>query len=139
MSVRTYQPEDLSRLVLQEAQAWIQPYLSREYAIRLARDPAFTVIHGDEVIACGGITYWPQARPLMWSLLSRHARGRFFEVHGVAKRLIACYGEPGLSATVERSHSSGCRWLELLGFQFEAPLPGFGPDGSDHDLYVRAS
>jgi hypothetical protein len=139
MSVRAFQPVDLQRVVLQPAQAWIRPHLTREYSLRLAQDPAFTVTHGDDVIACGGIARWPDARPLLWSLLARDTHGRFWEIHATAKRIIACYDEPQLSATVERSHIAGCRWLELLGFRFELRLAGFGPDGADHDLYVRAA
>lgn len=136
--VRAFQPQDLASVDLQPVQEWIRPHLTLAYGIRLARDPAFTLLDADQIIACGGIARFTDARPLLWSLVSRHARPHFLALHRVAQRLIACYDEPGLCATCEPGHEQGRRWLELLGFRPEGSLPNFGPDSSTHDLYGRA-
>jgi hypothetical protein len=42
-----------------------------------------------------------------------------------------------LEATTPVGFVAGCRWLELLGFEPEATMPNFAPDGSGHRLYAR--
>ncbi len=139
MKVRAFQPTDLALVDLQPEQAWIRPHLTLAYGIRLARDPAYTLIDEGRILACGGIAQFTDARPLLWSLVSRHASARFIAVHNLARRLLCCYDDADLCATVEHSHERGHRWLELLGFRFERVLPNFGPDGAAHHLYGRVA
>jgi hypothetical protein len=139
MNVRHFYPEDLARIDLQSAQARIRPYLTLEYGAFLANGAAYTMLDGFRVIACGGIVRPPQSRAVLWSLLSSHVHGRLARVHGVARRIIELHGTSDLCATVEAGHVNGCRWLQLLGFRHEESLPGFGPDGSMHELYGRVS
>jgi RimJ/RimL family protein N-acetyltransferase len=44
-----------------------------------------------------------------------------------------------IEATALCAQQPACRFLERLGFRFEAIMRAYGPDGRDHALYARVS
>lgn len=101
------------------------------YALK-AGSCAFTAIHNDEVIACGGITYQD---PTLWGYISKDSGRCFIALHRIVKRLLGCQLRP-VTAMVQTGFNNGCRWLELLGFTYDGIAKQYGLHGEDHIRYV---
>jgi hypothetical protein len=103
---------------------------------------AWTALRGGQAIASAGIRpLWP-GRAEAWSVLGPDL-DRFdllYLTRKVAQRIEAVQQIlklRRLEATTPVGFVAGCRWLELLGFEPEATMPNFAPDGSGHRLYAR--
>lgn len=103
---------------------------------------AWTFKRDGLLIAAGGLQVLWRGRAEAWSFfaedvdrwdllyLTREIRRR---MEAVRERL----GLRRLEATTVFGWSPGERWLERLGFQPEARLALYGPDGRDHRMYAR--
>src|SRR5271169_5706888 len=94
--------------------------------------PSVTVRDGDHIILCGGIVDIGLKRGTCWALLSQDAGQHMLFLHRAVRRFLTMQHWQRLEATVEENFSAGCKWVELLGFQFEGRMPGYGPDGQTH-------
>lgn len=139
MKLERFTAADIYAIDLQPAQAasWLA-HGSREYAEMLARHLAYTLRDAERVIACAGVVPCDRDVGFTWAFLSVHARPHLARLHKAALRMFEVSGFARLIATSEADFTEGCRWLELLGFTRDEPLPGYGPDGRDHVAYVRS-
>lgn len=133
----------LSVLELQDAQSYFSGELSsRDYALSLERSgQAFTALFGDRVIACAGLTeIWPN-RAVAWSLLSKNAGRHMLCIHRLAAGFLKTSKYRRIEAWVDEGFMPGMRWLDLLGFTLETPVPmrGFRPDGGACFLFSRVT
>jgi hypothetical protein len=99
--------------------------------------PAATVFDGDHVVLCGGIVIQAPARGECWALLSEDAGRHMRWLHYAAKRFLTMQHWRRLEASVEEGFGPGCRWMELLGFEFEGTMKGYGLNGETHLRYAR--
>lgn len=99
--------------------------------------PAVTAFDGDRVVLCGGIAIKAVQRGDCWALLSEHAGAHMAWLHYAVKRFITMQRWQRLEATVEENFDQGCRWVELLGFEFEGRMRSYGLNGETHMRYAR--
>jgi hypothetical protein len=99
--------------------------------------PAVTVRDGDHILICGGINNYAPHRGMCWALLSPDAGKHMLWLTRAVKRFIEIHPWRRLEATVEEQFGAGCKWVELLGFEFEGRMRGFGDDGETHLRYAR--
>jgi hypothetical protein len=86
------------------------------------------------IIMCGGVVPRHPGVGELWALVSQdagryfvaltRATRRFLQTQQLMYRRIEC--------TSAIDFPQGCRWLGLLGFKHEGPVPGFGPNGEAH-------
>jgi hypothetical protein len=101
--------------------------------------PAVSAFDGDYVLLSGGIIPFAPHRGVCWALMSERAACHMTWLHYAVKRFITMQRWQRLEATVEEGFTSGCRWVELLGFKFEGAMPRYGDDGETHLRYGRYS
>lgn len=139
LQVVPYRAAHLEHLLLQPAQAYLQPLLATDYAQALEGAGAFSALVGARVIGCGGIHVIHPRRGLAWALVARDAGAHFVAIHrAVLQRLEGCpLGR--VEAHIDRDFAAAQRWARLLGFVNETPqgMRAFTPDGRDCDLYAR--
>jgi hypothetical protein len=99
--------------------------------------PAVTVFDGDRIVICGGIAKVTESNGVCWALLSADAGKHMTWLHYAVKRFITLNPWRRLEATVEENFEDGCRWVKLLGFEFEGRMAKYGPNGETHLRYSR--
>jgi hypothetical protein len=106
------------------------------------QEHAWTVLRGGQEIASAGVRpIWP-GRAEAWTVLGPDL-DRFdllYLTRKVGQRIESLrqvLGFRRLEATTRVGYIAGCRWLELLGFEPEATMPNYAPDGGGHRLYAR--
>lgn len=104
---------------------------------RVPPGPAVTAFLGGRIILCGGIAVKAPARGECWALLSEHASHHMVWLHYAVKRFISMQPWKRLEATVEDGFEQGCRWVQLLGFEFEGKMRCYGPNGETHVRYAK--
>lgn len=137
-----YQPSHLRALMLQEAQAFMQPLLADPgYADMLyTAGPAYTAIDGDQVLASAGVMVIWEGRGIAWALLSQSVGPRaFIRVHRAVCRFFDLCALRRIETTVSPGFVQGHRWMASLGFVRETPgvMKAWTPDGQDMVLYAR--
>lgn len=137
MNVITFEPEHISGIAPQAAQAQWVSRTSAQYLLNLkAMGPAFTGIIDGKPIGSAGIIRTGFGAGLLWAYLSDC--GHFIRIHRSALRLLDMFDDfRRIEATTECTFANGCRWLEMLGFEFEGVMRKYGPDGADHARYAR--
>lgn len=138
MTVQPFRTWHLEEIELQSQQSTWTRYGSIAYAQALASHAAFTARDGDTVIACAGVLPIERDVGSLWAFLSVHARPRLLRLGRMALRLCSVSGYTRVVTSTEADFRQGCRFLELLGFEFVEPAPGYGPDGRDHHFYARS-
>lgn len=139
MHIIAYQPEHLSALLLQPAQAYVRGFLDKPDYRALLNVPgkAFSAFVDGEVKACAGLVMiWP-GRAEAWALLSPELRRDFLKVHNATRRFLDTCGVPRIEANVDEGFAKARGWIEMLGFQFEGRSPKFTPDGRTVLRYAR--
>ncbi len=138
MHVVPFQPHHLRALVLQEAQAWMQPMLQADYGASLAKaGPCFT-LEGDEgVICCAGLVNMWENRAQAWALVSADAGRHFVRIYRGMKGFLDLQDTRRIEATVDATFAQGHRLMRMLGFKHEGLMRAYLPDGRDCDLYAR--
>ena len=101
--------------------------------------PAYTGLVGDRVLGCAGITRcWPGVGEA-WTVFSEevchHPLWLQKTVRSVIHASMVGMGLHRLQAVARAESARNCKWLESLGFQWEGPMPKFGPDGADYVRY----
>ena len=106
-----------------------------------AAGPAWTVLDGEEVVACGGVVrFWPGVGECWcWAALGvdRHPVAFARLTRRLVDRLAGEQGFHRLQAHVRLDDVRANRFVLGLGFTLEGHCPGFGPDQSTHNLYGR--
>ncbi len=106
-------------------------------SLGLTAGPAVTAFDGELVLLTGGVLPFGQRRGVCWALLSAHAGRHMTRLHYATERFLSAGNWRRLEATVEEGFKPGCRWLQLLGFEFEGRMRGYGDDGETHLRYGR--
>jgi hypothetical protein len=111
-------------------------FIGNGYGAELARrGPAYTARAGGRILLCGGIAFDDSREAWLWSFVSAHARAHFMRLHRHTQRFLEVHAVP-LTATADQG-GTGCRWLELLGFERTQELRGFFPGCPDQFVYRR--
>lgn len=134
-----YQPDHLTRLLLQPSQAIMQPMLSKkEYAESLQiAGPAYSLVDGDDVLACMGLLPQWENRAIAWGLISAKAGRHFLSIHKAVLATMELHRFRRIETSVTCNFENGRRWAEMLGFEREGIMKSFTPDGRDCDLYAK--
>jgi len=134
-----YRAAHLDSLLLQPAQAYLQPLFKPDYASALESAGAFTACVGARVIGCGGVHTLHPRRGLAWALVAHDAGAHFVAIHRAVARRLAESPLARIEAHVDRDFAAAQRWMRLLGFVNETPggMRAFTPDGRSCDLYAR--
>lgn len=101
------------------------------------KGPALTVFDRDQIVLCGGILEQAPGRGECWALMAADAGKHMRWLHYAVKRFLAIQHWQRLEASVEESFGEGCRWVELLGFEYEGKMKGYGLNGETHLRYAR--
>jgi len=139
MRIVQFEPDHLSRILLQPSQAIMQPTLSQpDYGPSLAKaGPAYSLVDGDEVFASAGLIPQWEHRAVAWALISAEAGKHFFLIHKAVRRALTFHNYRRVETSVACNFEQGHRWAQLLGFEREGRMRAFTPDGQDCDLYAR--
>lgn len=137
MILERFQPAHFDLLELQPEQQYLRAAVTHEYLASLAsHGPAYTAWFAGRPAFCGGFAEAPEGAHL-WCFIA--AGAPLLGIHRGVMRAFEVYPYKRLVATTETGFVQGRRWLELLGFQFQDTLIGYGPDGRDHDLFERVT
>lgn len=98
---------------------------------------ALTVRAGTHILGCGGIVQVTPRMGLIWALLAEDAGRRMVALHRICKRMVESSRARRLEATVPEGFGEGCRFVELLGFEFEGRMPAYGMNDETHLRYGR--
>jgi hypothetical protein len=99
--------------------------------------PALTLFDDDQVLVCGGICTMSPRLGLLWALLSANAGRHMLWIHRATLRFIDTEPLQRLEASVEKGFGAGCRWVQLLGFEYEGDMRGYGEGGETHERWAR--
>lgn len=133
-----FKAEHLSKLALQSSQLSMSKELTNpEYAKMLEGMYAYSLIEGDEVLACAGIMQVWEGRSMGWAMISKNAGRKFMEIHRNVVAAIRMCPDRRFEIAVDSEFPEGKRWAKLLGLTFEGRMKAYGSDGRDHDLYAR--
>ena len=131
----------LQWLELQQAQAYLSAEIAKpEHGAMIEQaGNAFTAMAGDTVVGCAGTAEIWQGRSVAWALISREAGRHMVAIHRAVAGYLSAAKCRRIEAWVDEGFGPGMRWLELLGFTCETPLPmrGFRPDGGACLLFSK--
>lgn len=101
------------------------------------RGLAWSLLDGDEVIACGGIVIlWPGVGEA-WTVMGEKVKDYPLAVAKALREGIERSGLRRIQATVRIDDGKARKLIGLCGFKPEGILEGFGPDGADFVSYAR--
>ena len=134
MTVVPFQPFHLEILATQGVQAAQISHVPASYAkFERPPGPCVTAFNGDRVILCGGIVTTPECWiGQAWAVLSKDAGKHMIWINRAVKRFMEMQDLKRIEATVDEGFFAGCRWARILGFEYEGPMRGFGPNGETH-------
>jgi hypothetical protein len=89
------------------------------------------------VILCGGIVVQAPFRGECWALMAEGVGRHMPWLHYATKRFLGIERWQRLEASVAETFGQGCRWVELLGFEFEGKMKAYGLNGETHLRYAR--
>lgn len=135
---RTYHIKLLMAQGIQASQVQQVSHVPATYA-SVERPPglAMTARDGDKIVLCGGIIPTTSNMGLLWAVLAADAGQHMVWLHRATRRFLDIESRRRIEATVQEGFPAGCRWLELLGFEYEGPMRGYGDDGETHLRYAR--
>ena len=99
--------------------------------------PALTVREGERIILVGGMASVAKHYGILWAVLSADAGRHMLFLHRGVKRFLDMQHVRRLEATCEEGFGAGCKWLDLLGFEFEGRMRAYGDLGETHLRYAR--
>ena len=119
-----------------------QHTLWREMTVQGAEHgPAWAVWDGPRVLATGGLRIIWQGRALAWALIADDAPTKAWPAMVLhARRMLRqakWMGIHRIEAIVPHPWAPGERLVHLLGFQLEAIMRRYGPDGADYATWSR--
>jgi len=139
--VEPFQPFHVERLIqqgVQPSQVREVSYVPASYAsVQKPPGLSMTAREGEHIVLCGGVIPTGPRMGLLWALLSHDAGRHMVWLHRATRRFLEIEPWRRVEATVESGFPAGCRWLTLLGFEFEGRMRSFGPGGEDHLRYAR--
>ena len=137
--VEPFRPYHLELLVAQGVQPEQTQQVSHVPAgyanVEKPPGPAVTLFGGGRIILCGGILTMNPKLGVLWAVVSPLAGQHMLWIHRATLRFIDATPLRRLEATVEKGFDAGCRWLGLLGFDYEGDMRAYGEDGETHCRY----
>lgn len=141
MNIVAFKAAHLQWLELQEAQAYLSADIIKPEHARMIEQAgqSFTAMVGDKVLACSGTAEVWTGRAVAWALISKDAGRHMVGIHKAVAGYLSAAKYKRIEAWVDEGFEPGMRWLELLGFTRETPLPmrGFRPDGGSCFLFSK--
>jgi hypothetical protein len=89
------------------------------------------------IILCGGIVVQAPGRGECWALMADGVGKHMRALHYATRRFLAIQPWRRLEATIEEGFGAGCRWVELLGFEYEGTMKNYGLNGETHLRYAK--
>jgi len=141
MELRTFEPEDLRRVVLPDHLEWRRPQIhDSEYAEALAQaGKAWTIWCDWRPVVCFGMYEMWARRWSAWTIMDVSSRRHMITVVRTIADLIAEHPVPRLEAVVESGFVPGDRMIRMLGFQFEGLMRRYLPNGRDAAMFARVA
>ena len=103
-----------------------------------ASGPAFTGVVGDEIMVCCGLIKLWNGVYEMWAVTTAMVTQMPLSFHRAVKygleQLRAVTGLWRLQTAIHIDHVVSQKWIQSLGLEYEAPMPGYGPD---KETYIR--
>lgn len=104
------------------------------------RGDAYTIRQDGNLIGCAGVLeMWPGVAEA-WTLLTDEAKAAPFWLHTRTKSflldIIRDRKYHRVQAIIKKDDPAAIRWIECLGFTWEADLKRFNPDQTDACMYV---
>ena len=130
-------PEMATAIDLQHAQRLTGMAVTPENLAEFIKaGPAFACVEDGILAILGMFPVW-QDRYIAWGLLSRSIGARMVPIHrAVLRGLDDLFKARRVEAYVVASHEEGCRWVRMLGFEYEGHMKSFyGED--DYALFAR--
>lgn len=84
---------------------------------------AVSVASNGRIIACGGVMEIWHGRGFCWALVAKSLPSEFIAVHRAARRMLDTCGIERVEAYIDEGFEQGQRWMDLLGFEQETPVP----------------
>jgi len=133
-----FHPSHLWQIRLQSAQVIALGEITPAYAeVLAASGPALTAVEGGLVLGSCGIASTQYTGGILWGFVGADCGPRMLKVHRAVARFIECSRQRRIEATVIAGFEPGCRWMKLLGFEFEGVMRKYGSDGSDYLRYAK--
>lgn len=101
--------------------------------------PCCSVFVTGEVILCGGIVTTDAFNGIAWCVLSKHAAPHLLALHRAVTRFLGMQRLRRIEASVLSGFAPGIRWVELLGFEHEGSMRGYGPAGETYERYAKVN
>lgn len=138
ITVEHFRMEHLATLAAQGVQSSQVSYVPASFA-GLRRPPgvAMTALEGDRIVLCGGIIPNGPGLGVLWAVLAADAGKHMLWLHRGVRRFLTLERWRRIEASVEEGFAPGCRWLELLGFEYEGRMRAYGPHGETHVRYAK--
>ena len=131
----------LQALELQESQRYLSSSLASHGYARMIEQTgqSFTAVKDGRVLACAGVAEVWEGRAVAWALISKDAGRGMVSIHKAAAGYLCASKYRRIEAWVDDGFIPGIRWLEMLGFTLETPMPmrGFRPDGGACFLFSK--
>lgn len=139
MEIRTFQPQDLLAITLQNAQIRLHSVVREEgYGEALAAvGQAFTATSHGDIIACVGVIPQWKNYARAWALVSGDARRCMVPLTRGITRWLRFHNEGRVDTAIACNFPAAIRWAHMLGFQREGLMRRFDPDGNDCYLYAQ--
>ena len=139
MIVRPWRVGDSESIRLQQAQRYSGDLadVSQDLTPLSEVGLAWTCEVDGEVICCAGLLPQWENRAIAWALIGESAGRYFAAIHKAAHRFLVRSPYRRIEAHVDVGFPQGARWMKMLGFEVEAYMKAFRPDGADMLLFAR--
>ena len=130
--------EHFARLRLQPMQAAFSELLAdRDYVDELVKRGAWAAVAHGRVLGIGGFVDQGAGRAHAWVLFANKIGHAFIALHRAARRELERAPYRRIELVTWYGFCEAHRWAQMLGFQPEARLEAWFPDGSDGLLWRR--
>jgi len=139
MIVRPWRIGDSERVILQPSQRYSGDLadVSQDLTPLSEVGMAWTCEADGDVICCAGLLPQWENRAIAWALIGESAGRYFASIHKAAHRFLVMSPYRRIEAHVDVGFPQGARWMKMLGFEVEAYMKAFRPDGADMLLFAR--
>lgn len=139
MIARPWKPGDTGRIDLQPAQEYLRDVVTLEVDLSDLAEAgmAWTAEHDGEVLAIWGVSPEWEGRATCWAVVGKNAGRHFVSIHRECVRFLDRMPFRRIETQVDVGFREGVRWMKMLGFEMEAYLRAFRPDGADMLQFAR--
>lgn len=136
ITIEPFQAEHIGCIDAQESQHGL---LHDDHAAAVAQHDAWTVRLDGKIVACCGVVPIWNGRSMMWSQISTSIKSKGMVLLTKAVLRYLNLIQDRMEALVVENHEAGHRWIKLLGFTLDTPLPlkKILPNGENAYLYSR--